>query len=147
MVSTLEPIAVSGVDLEVIFQICLNLYLNARDAMASKEGGTLEVTLRRCDGFAEIAVQDSGTGVPEAFRSRMFLPLQTTKGERGTGLGLSVARTQIRSMGGDIVFETKEGVGSTFRVRLPLQSAFAPSSLRERERPAVRATQPAQQES
>jgi hypothetical protein len=123
VVSTLEPIALSGVDLEVIFQICLNLYLNARDAMASKGGGKLEVTLRRCDGFAEIAVQDSGTGVPEAFRSRMFLPLQTTKGERGTGLGLSVARTQIRSMGGDIVFETKQGIGSTFRVRLPLEKS------------------------
>lgn len=112
-------------DLEVIVQICLNLYLNARDAMASNGRGTLEVTLRRSDGFAEIAVRDNGHGVPEAFRSRMFQPLQTTKGERGAGLGLSVSRAQIRSMGGDIFFESDEGIGSTFRIRLPLQAACA----------------------
>lgn len=136
VVTKLESISVPSVDLEVIFQICLNLYLNARDAMASKGGGKLEVTLRRCDGFAEIAVCDNGTGVPEAFRSRIFQPLQTTKGELGTGLGLSVARTQIRSMDRDIVFETKEGIGSTFRVRLPLTNS---SSLRFGGAPRPRA--------
>jgi len=135
VVANLESIPISNVDLEFICQICLNLYLNARDAMIPKGGGRLAVSLRRCDGFAEIVVQDSGTGIPEAFRSRIFQPLQTTKGERGTGLGLSVSRTQIRTVGGEITFETEEGVGSTFRVRLPLgkssglRLAHAPASV------------------
>jgi signal transduction histidine kinase len=125
VVANLESIPVSNVDLEIICQACLNLYLNARDAMLPMGRGRLSVSLRRCDGFAEIVVQDTGTGVPEAFRSLMFQPLQTTKGERGTGLGLSVSRTQLRSMGGDITFETEEGVGTTFRVRLPVEKSSA----------------------
>lgn len=106
-------------DLSLISQICMNLYLNARDAMIPKGGGTLEVSLASRDGEVQISVRDTGVGVPAAFRPLMFQALQTTKGERGTGLGLSTSRTVLHAMGGRITYETAEQQGTIFRVSIP----------------------------
>lgn len=120
VVTHLDEVPSTPADLSLISQVCMNLYLNARDAMAPKRGGTLEVSLAARDGAVEIVVRDTGVGIPADFRPRMFQPLQTTKGERGTGLGLSTAQSVLTSMGGGITYETEDQQGTTFRVSLPV---------------------------
>jgi len=112
----LPPVAI---DVEALSQVCLNLYLNARDAMLPTAGGTLSVSAAAVQGVVSIAVRDTGTGIPTDFQSRVFAPLQTTKGERGTGLGLSVSRRVVTSAGGGMRFETEEGRGTLFVITLP----------------------------
>ncbi|MBI3491697.1 MAG: HAMP domain-containing histidine kinase [Acidobacteria bacterium] len=119
VVTHLDDVPCGAADPSLISQVCLNLYLNARDAMVPKGGGTLDVSLAVRDGEVEIAVRDTGVGIPADFRPRMFQPLQTTKGERGTGLGLSTSQSVVASMGGRITYETEAQQGTTFRVHLP----------------------------
>jgi signal transduction histidine kinase len=66
----------------------------------------------------EIRISDSGQGIPEELRERIFYPFFTTK-ERGTGVGLANAQKVILSHGGSIEVKSGPGAGSTFRVRLP----------------------------
>lgn len=119
VVTHLDDVPCGAADPSLISQVCLNLFLNARDAMVPKGGGTLEVWLAARDGEVEITVRDTGVGIPADFRPRMFQPLQTTKGERGTGLGLSTSQSVLASMGGRITFETEAQQGTTFRVSFP----------------------------
>jgi signal transduction histidine kinase len=100
-------------------QLFLNLVLNAVQAMP--RGG--ELVLRTRVGEEDVAaeVRDSGTGIPEQIRDRIFDPFFTTRevGE-GTGLGLSVSDSIAAAHGGSIRVESTPGVGTTFRVELPL---------------------------
>ena len=109
-------------------QVILNLVVNAAQAIGEALGpgttskGTLTVTTKRIDGWAEIRIADSGTGIPEAVRPHLFEPFFTTKEVgRGTGQGLAIAHSVIADKhGGTIHFETEVGHGTTFIVRLPL---------------------------
>ncbi len=97
-------------------QLFLNLVLNAIDAMP--DGGTLTLKTRVIGGEVVAEVQDTGTGIPENIRDRLFDPFFTTRdvGE-GTGLGLAVSDSIVAAHGGVIVVESNVGEGSTFRVR------------------------------
>jgi signal transduction histidine kinase len=101
-------------------QAILNLLLNARDAAA--QVSEKRITIRSWSEGEEIFIEvsDSGPGVPENIRNRIFDPFFTTKtpGE-GTGLGLSVSRTVIQEMGGELTLESHEGEETRFLVRLP----------------------------
>jgi len=78
-------------DPDQLEQVIMNLVINGRDAMP--EGGTLTITTRVHDGRVSIDFSDTGTGIPEELKPRIFEPLFTTKGEgKGTGLGLSITR-------------------------------------------------------
>lgn len=127
VVTHLDEVGCGGLDASLISQVCLNLYVNARDAMVPKGGGTLDVSLVERDGEVEITVRDTGVGIPVAFRPRMFQPLQTTKGERGTGLGLSSSRSALAAMGGRITYDTEADRGSTFHVFVPAHAGAAAS--------------------
>ncbi len=108
-------------------QVILNLLINAAQAMGdgSQGKGKIVVSTRRDDDWAEISISDTGAGIPEAVRSRVFEPFFTTKPVgKGTGQGLALAHTAIvRRHGGKIWFDSEAGKGTTFYIRMPLQSA------------------------
>ncbi|HVF43013.1 MAG TPA: ATP-binding protein, partial [Pyrinomonadaceae bacterium] len=110
----------------------INLVNNALDAMP--EGGELKVTTRftqNAAGVGEVSVEfeDTGTGMTEDVRARIFDPLYTTKARgRGTGLGLVVVRQALAEHGGRIEVESRAGAGSRFRLTFPA----APSLIVER---------------
>jgi signal transduction histidine kinase/CheY-like chemotaxis protein len=100
-----------------IEQILLNLAVNARDAMPN--GGELRVSVRKDGNFAELAVADTGHGMDESTRARIFEPFFSTK-PTGTGLGLATVRQLIQHYGGRIELETAVGEGAAFRLWVPL---------------------------
>ena len=108
-------------------QVFLNLIVNAAHAISDATGGgttgkgTITISTRGLDGCAEIRVADTGTGVPQRVRERIFDPLFTTKPVgKGTGQGLAIARSiVVDKHGGEIRFESTEGEGTTFFVRIP----------------------------
>ncbi len=101
-------------------QVFTNLLLNAAQAMP-EDGGTIKISATpREEGGVEVVVQDSGPGVPEDIRHRIFEPFYTTK-ERsgGTGLGLSLCYNIIKEHGGEIYLDTGFNDGARFVVNLP----------------------------
>lgn len=97
-------------------QAILNVAINALDAMS--DGGALEMSLEARPDEAEVVIADSGPGIPEEVRPRIFDAHFTTK-TTGTGIGLYVARSIIEAHGGEITVESAPGRGSAFRLRLP----------------------------
>jgi GAF domain-containing protein len=102
-----------------------NLILNALDAMP--EGGTLTLATALVDERVEIAVADSGVGMPVEVRDKVFDPFFTTKGPQGTGLGLSMTYGIISRHGGSIAVESEPSRGSTFRLSLPRGADVQPA--------------------
>ncbi len=97
-------------------QAILNVAINALDAMS--EGGALELRLDARPDEAEVLIADTGPGIPEEVRSRIFDVHFTTK-TTGTGIGLYLARTIVEAHGGEISVDSEPGQGSRFRLRLP----------------------------
>jgi len=108
--------------------VLVNLLVNAAHAIEAKGGrgektkGTIAVRTRQVDRRLEVDVADTGTGIPEAIRAKVFERFFTTKqAGRGTGQGLAIARSiVVDRYGGELTFETEEGHGTTFRIRLPV---------------------------
>jgi two-component system, NtrC family, sensor kinase len=108
-------------DRHQLTQVVLNLVLNALDAMPG--GGTLTISVARSADrhFVEIALADTGIGIPEQNLGSIFDPFFSTKqNAKGTGLGLSVSQGIVRQHGGDIRVASAVGVGTTFTVSLPV---------------------------
>ncbi len=99
-----------------LIQIFMNIILNAADAMTN--GGRLDITADKSEKYVEISFSDSGTGISTEHLEKIFDPFFTTK-EKGTGLGLAVSYSMIKSFQGDILVENKPGGGTIFKVRLP----------------------------
>ncbi len=117
-------------------QIVMNLVLNANDATSN--GGPIDVGVRRTDArprcptkgegpFVEISVRDRGTGIEPQFMKRLFEPYFTTKGDRGTGLGLANVWRIATEAGGCVGVVSEVGTGSTFTVYLPVAEAVSDS--------------------
>ncbi|HWS53380.1 MAG TPA: ATP-binding protein [Pyrinomonadaceae bacterium] len=102
-------------------EVLVNMVFNAVDAMP--EGGTLTLAADAADGFVELSVGDTGTGMSPEVRSRIFDPFFTTKGKAGMGLGLAVSYGIVSRHEGSIEVESEVGRGTTFRVRLPAAKA------------------------
>jgi len=95
-------------------QACTNLLQNAIESMT--DSGELKIS-GFMDDHIGITISDTGHGIPEGIRDKIFLPFYTTK-ERGTGLGLAIVHKIIVSHGGDIKVETGDK-GTTFTIRFP----------------------------
>ena len=98
-------------------EVMTNLILNAIDAMP--DGGTLSIGTRDTRDGVVITVADTGVGMPEHVRRRIFEPFFSTKGEAGSGLGLSMAYSIICRHGGEIRVESEPRRGTTFSLTLP----------------------------
>ena len=107
-----------------IRQVLSNLVINARDAMPV--GGKLRIRSRHVIGrnpassWIRILVADSGTGIPREIIGDIFEPFVTTKGGGGTGLGLWIVKGIIKNHGGKIAVRSKVGLGTVFRIDLPI---------------------------
>ncbi|MBV9210753.1 MAG: PAS domain-containing protein [Acidobacteria bacterium] len=99
-------------------EVILNLIFNAVDAM--QDGGTIEMGTRAELDSACFWVADTGCGMPPDVVERIFEPFYTTKGERGTGLGLAASHGIIERHGGRIMVVSEQGLGTRFEIRLPL---------------------------
>lgn len=101
-------------------RVLLNLATNAIQAMP--KGGKLTVTASQTKraGYVTITVEDTGVGIPEDVKPRIFTPLFTTK-SKGQGFGLAVVKRLVESEGGTITFESQEGKGTKFIVELPVK--------------------------
>lgn len=99
-----------------LFQVFLNLCLNARDAMP--DGGKLTIETSCFENYVQITISDTGTGMDEETKRKMFTPFFTTK-PGGSGLGLSVVLSIIKSLGGHIEVESSKGKGTKFKILLP----------------------------
>lgn len=121
-------------DADLIKQVILNVVVNAQQAIEDR--GTIRVESRRVAAstgsigeqplpMVEITISDTGCGIPEANMQRIFDPFFTSKEVgKGTGLGLSVSHGIVKAHGGRIVVESTVGVGTTFRIQLPIESPF-----------------------
>jgi PAS domain S-box-containing protein len=121
-VSEVPPVTANAPRLE---QVVVNLLLNAIQSLRGREGDTITVDVSpRSPNEVAISVRDTGCGMSGAIRARIFDPFFTTKpvGD-GMGLGLSVSRTLIDSIGGKILVDSTEDVGTTMTLVLPAHSA------------------------
>lgn len=129
-----------------IEQILLNLVVNARDAMP--RGGRLTVRTRNAErtaapgtpdanAFAVLEVSDTGVGMDQATHARIFEPFFSTKGNRGTGLGLATIHDIVQKAGGRIEVVSAPNQGSTFTIYLPRAEGAARSSAVQPVKPST----------
>ncbi|MFT3927864.1 MAG: ATP-binding protein [Myxococcales bacterium] len=113
----LEPgLAHASVDRGQLRQALLNLCRNAREAMP--DGGKIELHLRNKDDGVELSVSDTGSGIPESEREKIFELFYTTK-QHGTGIGLPLCQQIVTAHGGRIRCTSAEGGGTRFEIWLP----------------------------
>jgi two-component system NtrC family sensor kinase len=102
-------------------QIVVNILNNAVDAMEGK-GGTVQITTRAAGGGVQVDFKDTGCGISEENLAKIFQPFFTTKPVgRGTGLGLAVCYGLAQQLGGSLAVDSTLGVGTTFRLTLPIR--------------------------
>jgi signal transduction histidine kinase len=122
VVTTFEDMALVRANEGRLFQVFLNLIVNAGHAIGEGHAGENEIRVRgRSEGaWTVIEVSDTGCGMTPAVRDRIFEPFFTTKDVgQGTGLGLSISHGIVSDLGGRIEVESTVGVGTTFRVYIP----------------------------
>ncbi len=111
-----DSVEIIFVDSDMLQRALGNLISNAVQAMPN--GGKLTLTAFRKEGDLVITVADTGNGIPDKVKSKLFTPFFTTK-SKGQGLGLAVVKRMIEALNGTVTFESTEGNGTTFIVRLP----------------------------
>jgi PAS domain S-box-containing protein len=124
VLSDLRPLPDAIIAADQIRQVLSNIIINARDAMPS--GGKLRIRTRHIPGkddlhgFVRIVIADTGTGIPQDMLRTIFEPFVTTKGEKGTGLGLWIVKGIIQNHAGKLVVRSSVGRGTVFRIDLPV---------------------------
>jgi signal transduction histidine kinase len=120
-VLTKEPV---WMDPEKMMRVIYNLSANAIEAMPT--GGVLTVRMDRQGEEFKIDVSDTGHGIDEAVRSRLFQAFVTHGKKNGTGLGTAIVKKIVEEHGGSISFTTETGLGTTFHIRLPIPALHQP---------------------
>ncbi len=111
-----QNVVAVNADAALLRQALSNLFINAVEAMP--QGGDITIGLRTIQDKAEISIRDTGCGISEDIKQKIFLPFFTTKPE-GTGFGLALVQKIIISHGGTIELESQEGTGSVFTITFP----------------------------
>ena len=106
------------IDQDKIVRVFYNIASNAADAMPT--GGTLTVTTEDAGGMVKVDFKDTGTGMPEEVKRKIFEPFVTYGKKHGTGLGMAIVKKVMDDHKGKIEIETEMGKGTTFIIRLPL---------------------------
>jgi two-component system NtrC family sensor kinase len=120
----LEVLPDAVIAADQIRQVLSNLVINARDAMPN--GGKLRIRSRHIPGYDDlhgwvrILIGDTGSGIPSEMIRSIFEPFVTTKGERGTGLGLWIVKGIIQNHAGKLSVKSRVGRGTTFKIDLPV---------------------------
>jgi signal transduction histidine kinase len=117
-IEKVAPIVGDAVALE---RMLLNLTKNAAEAMTG--GGTLTLGVHQSDGNVELVVQDTGEGIPEEVRGKLFQSFVTSGKPGGTGLGLAMVKRTVDAHGGTIAVESTPGIGTKFTIRIPCAPA------------------------
>ncbi|MGB7787120.1 MAG: ATP-binding protein [Salinimicrobium sp.] len=111
-------------------RVILNMCTNAFDAMREKLLGgdeksyspQLSITTKQLDGEVQVEFKDNGPGIREEIKEKIMQPFFTTKkGKEGTGLGLYITSDIIKAHGGQLTMKTKEGMGTAFKISIPIQ--------------------------
>jgi two-component system sensor histidine kinase HydH len=105
-------------DYSMLKRILSNLVHNAVQSMP--KGGKLTISAYQKHRYAFFSVEDTGVGIPEEIKPKLFQPMVTTK-SKGQGLGLAVVKRLVEALDGKISFDSQEGKGTTFIVSLPLK--------------------------
>jgi PAS domain S-box-containing protein len=121
VLETASEVAVAPLDPEGIETCLTNLLSNGVDAATMRETGGGRVVLRTREDGGDLVfeVEDNGCGIDREVRQKIFTTFFTTKGGKGTGLGLLTTRRIVQEHGGRMELESEAGAGSTFRIRLP----------------------------
>ena len=98
-------------------RILYNLVTNAVQAMP--KGGKLSIKAHKEAEDILITVKDTGVGIPEKVKGKLFTPMFTTK-SKGQGFGLAVIKRMTEALGGTVTFKSQEGKGTKFIIRLPI---------------------------
>jgi signal transduction histidine kinase len=106
-------------DEDHLYQVFLNLFLNALDAMPS--GGNIRIVRDVSDAEMLIRVSDTGAGIPREIQDKIFNPFFTTK-EHGTGLGLAKVFTIMENHHGRVELNSAQGEGTTFTLAFPIKA-------------------------
>jgi signal transduction histidine kinase len=120
----LQPLPDAVIAADQIRQVFSNLVINAKDAMSN--GGKLIVRSRHIPGaddlhgWVRVLIADSGTGIPPEMIHTIFEPFVTTKGEKGTGLGLWIVKGIIQNHAGKLSLRSRLGHGTVFKIDLPV---------------------------
>jgi signal transduction histidine kinase len=112
-------------DRDLLYQALMNIVVNAVEAAPA--GGEVIVDASESDRYCRLRISDTGPGIPEAVRKKMFQLYFTTK-SGGSGIGLAVAYRSLQLHGGDINVKTEEGRGTTFELVLPAMQTEAVAS-------------------
>ena len=134
IVEKFKPVPKIYCDQGQFSEVFLNMITNARDAMHPK-GGTLTIQVEPAEDDIRIVFKDTGCGIPEEIKGRIFEPFVTTKGALGrsevpgTGLGLFLTYGIINGYKGKIGVETKVGKGTKFSIIIPISENQSPELL------------------
>jgi two-component system NtrC family sensor kinase len=105
-------------DQDKMVRVFYNIASNARDAMPN--GGSLTVSTLKDNGFVRVDFTDTGTGMPEEVKKKIFEPFMTYGKKHGTGLGMAIVKKVIDDHKGRIEIDTEMGKGTTIRISLPV---------------------------
>jgi two-component system, NtrC family, nitrogen regulation sensor histidine kinase NtrY len=114
-----EKEAMTMADKNQMISVFNNLIKNAIQAVEEKTDGRIDILLKREEPWFLITVSDNGTGIAESMKHKVFVPNFTTKSS-GTGLGLAISKQIVENSGGEIWFDSEEGKGTRFYVKLPV---------------------------
>ncbi|MBX7231156.1 MAG: PAS domain S-box protein [Bdellovibrionales bacterium] len=118
--AVLEPLEGNETSL---YQVFSNLLVNALDVVETLEERWIRITIEQALDYTQICFMDSGKGIPEVVQVRLFEPFFSTKGARGTGLGLSLSRRFVENHGGQISLDTKAS-HTCFIIKLPNRQKY-----------------------